>query len=267
MSLFNSKLSSAPPGAAMTQKKPAQDAPDQTSAPSSFGSPPQANVLTLESVRKSVPSHLRNNVSQDLVDNLNNIALDPIMAEDIRSNFVSYSSILKEGKFKLEEYLNAVAYVSYKIMNNTNEEAYAKTFPQRYAKLIANGTSKKDIASYVSAYNKGKLVNLILEATLVPTWVLNQDIHQKAINRLADLMQNATSEKVQVEAASSLLTHLGKPKEGNFQINIGETENAGMKEMRQLLQEVAQNQREAIQTGRMKTIDVAAQRLTSEDDD
>lgn len=267
MSLFNSKLSSAPPGAAMTQKKPAQDAPDQTSAPSSFGSPPQANVLTLESVRKSVPSHLRNNVSQDLVDNLNNIALDPIMAEDIRNNFVSYSSILKEGKFKLEEYLNAVAYVSYKIMNNTNEEAYAKTFPQRYAKLIANGTSKKDIASYVSAYNKGKLVNLILEATLVPTWVLNQDIHQKAINRLADLMQNATSEKVQVEAASSLLTHLGKPKEGNFQINIGETENAGMKEMRQLLQEVAQNQREAIQTGRMKTIDVAAQRLTSEDDD
>lgn len=267
MSLFSSKLSSAPPGAATTQKKPAQDAPDQTPAPSSFGSPPQANVLTLESVRKSVPSHLRNNVSQDLVDNLNNIALDPIMAEDIRNNFVSYSSILKEGKFKLEEYLNAVAYVSYKIMNNTNEEAYAKTFPQRYAKLIANGTSKKDIASYVSAYNKGKLVNLILEATLVPTWVLNQDIHQKAINRLADLMQNATSEKVQVEAASSLLTHLGKPKEGNFQINIGETENAGMKEMRQLLQEVAQNQREAIQTGRMKTIDVAAQRLTSEDDD
>lgn len=267
MSLFNSKLSSAPPGAATTQKTPAQVAPDQTPAPSSFGSPPQANVLTLESVRKSVPSHLRNNVSQDLVDNLNNIALDPIMAEDIRNNFVSYSSILKEGKFKLEEYLNAVAYVSYKIMNNTNEEAYAKTFPQRYAKLIANGTSKKDIASYVSAYNKGKLVNLILEATLVPTWVLNQDIHQKAINRLADLMQNATSEKVQVEAASSLLTHLGKPKEGNFQINIGETENAGMKEMRQLLQEVAQNQREAIQTGRMKTIDVAAQRLTSEDDD
>ena len=263
MSLFSSKLSSAPPSAATTQQKTAENT---GSGASSFGSPPQANVLTLESVRKSVPSHLRNNVSQDLVDNLNNIALDPIMAEDIRNNFVSYSSILKEGRFKLDEYLNAVAYVSYKIMNNTNEEAYAKTFPQRYAKLIANGTSKKDISSYVSAYNKGKLVNLILEATLVPTWVLNQDIHQKAINRLADLMQNAQSEKVQVEAASSLLTHLGKPKEGNFQINIGESENAGMKEMRALLQEVAANQREAIQTGRMKTIDVAAQRLQHEDD-
>ena len=262
MSLFSSKLSSAPPGAAKTQ----QDSPEtQNSGASSFGSPPAVNAFTIESVKSAVPSHLRNNVSQDLVDNLNNIALDPIMAEDIRNNFVS--SILKEGRFKLDEYLNAVAYVSYKIMNNTNEEAYAKTFPQRYAKLIANGTSKKDISSYVSAYNKGKLVNLILEATLVPTWVLNQDIHQKAINRLADLMQNAASEKVQVEAASSLLTHLGKPKEGNFQINIGESENAGMKEMRALLQEVAANQREAIATGKMKTIDVAAQRLRHEDDE
>ena len=267
MSLFSSKLSSAPPSAATTQQKTAENAgPDGPGVPSSFGSPPAANVFTVESVKGAVPSHLRNNVSQALVDNLNNIALDPIMAEDIRNNFVSYSSILKEGRFKLDEYLNAVAYVSYKIMNNTNEEAYAKTFPQRYAKLIANGTSKKDISSYVSAYNKGKLVNLILEATLVPSWVLNQDLHQKAINRLADLMQTATSEKVQVEAASSLLTHLGKPKEGNFQINIGETENAGMKEMRAMLQEVAANQREAIQTGRMKTIDVAAQRLQHEDD-
>ena len=78
-------------------------------------------------------------------------------------------------------------------------------------------------------------------------------------------MQNAHSEKVQVEAASSLLTHLGKPKEGSFQINIGETENAGMREMRDMLAEVAANQREAIQQGRMKTIDVAAQRIRSEE--
>ena len=92
MSLFSSKLSSAPPSAATTQQKTAENA---GSGPSSFGSPPAANAFTIESVKKAVPSHLRNNVSQDLVDNLNNIALDPIMAEDIRDNFVSYSSILK----------------------------------------------------------------------------------------------------------------------------------------------------------------------------
>lgn len=253
MSLFSSNKSSAPP--------------TSTAVVSSFGSPAgQAVGFTIESVKQSVPAHMRASINQSLVDNLNNIAKDPVMAEDIRNNFVSYSAILKEGKFKIEDYLNAIAYVSYKIMGNTNEEAYAKTFPQRYAKLIANGTSKKDISSYVSSYNKGKLVNMILEQSLVPSWVLNQDIHQKAINRLADLMQNAQSEKVQAEAAASLLTHLAKPKESNFQINIGETENAGMKEMRDMLRQVAENQRAAISSGQMKTIDVAAQRIMPEEE-
>ena len=223
-------------------------------------------MLTIQQVEKSLPPTLKSAATQQLVDQINNIAADPLVAEQIRENFLSYSTVLKEGRFKAEDYLNAVAYVSYKLMGMSNQDAWFRTFPQRYQALVAKGTPSKDIAAHVSMYAKGKLVNLILEATLVPSWVLNQDIHQKAINRLADLMQNAQSEKVQVEAASSLLTHLGKPKEGNFQINIGESENAGMKEMRALLQEVAANQREAIQTGRMKTIDVAAQRLQHEDD-
>lgn len=256
MSLFASKTSSAPAKAEPREEDAVQNA--VSTEPVGF---------TLEMVKDSVPSNLRANVSQGLVDNLNAISQDPLIAENIRNNFVSYTGVLKEGRFKIEEYLNAVAYVSYKIMGHSNKDAYIKTFPQRYNDLIARGATDKDISAYVAAYNKGKLVNLILEQTLVPSWVLNQDIYQKAINRLADLMQNAGSEKVQAESAAALLTHLGKPKEGNFQINIGETENAGMKEMRQLLQEVAANQRTAIETGRMKTIDVAAQRIMNDDDD
>lgn len=262
MSLFSSNNSSAP--------APAQNVPtvqQKAPAPSSSGSGPAGpHVYTIEDVKKAVPSHIRSNITQGLVDTLNNIANDPIIAEDIRNNFISYSAVLKEGRFKVEDYLNAVAYVSYKLMNNTNEEAYAKTFPHRYSALISKGTAKKDIASYISAYNKGKLVNLILEQTLVPSWVLNQDLYQKAINVQADLMQNAQSEKVRVEAANSLLTHLGKPKEGSFQINIGETENSGMREMRDMLRQVAMNQQEAIQQGRMQTIDVAAQRIRGDDE-
>lgn len=256
MSLFSSKNSSAPSPQGVASKT------TSNGLPSSSGSAPQG--YTIEDIKKAVPNHIRSNVTQSLVDSLNNIAADPIVAEDIRNNFVSYSAILKEGRFKLEDYLNAVAYTSYKIMGNNNEEAYAKTFPQRYSKLIANNVSKKDIASYVSSYNKGKLVNMILEQSLVPTWVLNQDIYQKAINRLADLMQNAQSEKVQSDSAAALLTHLAKPKEGSFQINIGEVESSGMREMRDMLREVAANQRDAISSGNMKTIDVAAQRIRAE---
>lgn len=197
-----------------------------------------------------------------MADTLNTITNDPIAAENIRENFMGYSSVLKDGRFKTEDYINAVAYVSYKIMGHSNEDAYARTFPQRYQTLLANNKSKKDISAYVSAFHRGKLVNLIMEQSLVPTWVLNQDIHQKAINTLADLMVNANSEKVQAEAAIGLLTHLKKPEpKGDFQINLNTADNAGMKEMREMLGQLAQQQQKLIAQGDMKTIDVAGAKL------
>lgn len=261
MSLFASKTSSAP-GVQTPQAVPAA----QTPAPQAAAQPSNPDHFTLAQVKEAVPAHMRSGVTQNLVDNLNLISQDPIAAEGIRNNFVSYSAILKEGKFKIDEYLNAVAYVSYKIMGLSNQDAYAKALPQRYAGLVARGATAKDISSYVAMFNKGKLVNMILEQSLVPSWVLNQDLYQKGINKLADLMANATSEKVQMESAIGLVAALGKPKEGSFQINIGETENAGMKEMRDLLEEIAENQVRGIANGTMKTIDVAAQRLVVDDD-
>lgn len=268
-SLFNNPKSSATPQQVVPT--PAQAPAAQAQVPSS-GSQAQTGVpglpdITMEELKLAVPPHLRNSVSQQMLDNLNAISQDPIHAENIRNNFVSYTRVLQEGKFKLEDYLNAVTYVSFKLMGFNNEEAYAKTFPHRYAALLAKNTSKKDIGSYVSAFHKGKLVNLIMEQCLTPTWVLNQDLFQKALNKQAELMMTASSEKVQMEAAHSLLTHLQRPKENNFQVNINQTEHSGMKEMREMMAGLAQQQKEIIAEGRMKTIDVASARLISDDEE
>lgn len=222
----------------------------------------QEELVTLEDVKRALPQHLRASATQAMADTLNGISSDPLVAENIRSNFVSYSSVLKEGKFKTEDYISAVAYVSFKLMGYNNEDSYARAFPQRYAALLAKNTSKKDISAYVSAYHRGKLVNLIMEQSLVPTWVMNQDLFQRALNVQADLMLNATSEKVRAEAANSLLTHLKKPEaKGDFQINLNTSESSGMAEMRDMLGQLAAQQREMIERGEMKTIDVAASRL------
>lgn len=206
-------------------------------------------MLTKEQIEKAVPAHLKSNITQSLVDLVNNVSGDPEFAEQVRQNFISYTSVLKDGKFKTEDYLNAVTYVSYKVMGYSNQESYAKTFPQRYAALVAKQTSSKDIAAYVSAYNKGKLVNLILEQTLVPSWVLNQDLYQRAINVQAELMINSTSDKVRCEAANSLLTHLTKPKEVGPLLNIDMRESSGMNEMRELLAKMASTQQQLISSG------------------
>jgi hypothetical protein len=205
--------------------------------------------LTLDNVKKAVPAKLKDSIEQSFVDKLNNLANDPIVADQIRNNFISYAHVINDGKFSIEEYLSAVKYVSFKLMGLTNVDSYARTFPQRYAGLLAKGTSQKDIASYVSAYNRGKLVNLILEQTLVPSWVLNQDIYQKAINTQAELMNNAKSERVKCMAADSILKALAKPEAAGPLVNIDMKESSGINELKQALVELAANQKKSIEKG------------------
>jgi hypothetical protein len=214
-------------------------------------------MLTQKQVQDALPANLRSAASQELVDRLNTCVTDPIAAETIRENFIGYTHILRDGRFKTEDYLSAVTYVSFKLMGYSNQESYEKTFPQRFQLLIQKGTSAKDISAYVSAYHKGKLVGLLLEQTLTPSWVLNQDYFQRAINVQADLMLNANSEKVRSDAANSLLTHLKKPEGKDFQVSIELTDNSGMKDMQEALRKLALAQQNLI-AGGVSTKDIAA---------
>lgn len=217
-------------------------------------------MLTRDMVEKALPANLRSAATQAFTDQINNVVADPLIAEQVRNNFVSYSSVLRDGKFKTEDYLNAVVYVSHKLMGMSNQDAYARTFPQRYQALVAKGTSSKDISAYVAAYAKGKLVNGILEQSLVPSWVLNQDLYQKALNVQAELMLTANSEKVRCDAANSLLTHLTKPKEAGPLVSIDMTETNGIAELKGMLASLAQQQRQAIQGG-VSPREIAAQKI------
>lgn len=223
--------------------------PPAAQVPVSQVAAPAGDLLTLEAVTGAVPPHLKNAITQHLVDQVNNVASDPLFAEQVRNNFLSYVAVMKEGKFKIDDYLHAVVFVSYKLMGYSNKDSYLRTFPARHQQLVARGTSEKDISAYVAAYARGKLVNLILEQSLVPTWVLNQHIYQEAINTQYKLMTTAQSEKVQTEAANSLLTHLKKPEGKDFQINMDMRETSGITELKNALKDMAEAQKAAIAGG------------------
>lgn len=217
-------------------------------------------MLTLDMVARALPANLKNAATQTLVDTLNNVATDPEIAEAIRENFLSYTKVLTEGRFKADDYLNAVKFVSFKLMGYNSQESYFRTFPQRHQALVARGATPQEISAYVSMYAKNKLVNLILEQTLVPTWVLNQDLHQEGINKLASLMRTARSEFVQAQCATSLVTLLTKPKEVGPLVNINVNENSGMNELKDTLVKLAQQQQDLIKRG-VPTKDIAAQTI------
>ena len=214
-------------------------------------------MLTKEVVERAVPANLKSSITQQLVDRINAAVADPIVADSIRENFIHYTGVLKEGKFKPDDYLHAVMYVSFKLMGDSNLVSYSKTFPQRYADLVARGVSSKDIDAYVAAYNKGKLVNLIFEQAAVPSWILNQHMFQEALNTQFDLMQNANSEKVRTEAANSLLTHLKRPEAVKAQIDINLKDSSGMTELKETMTKLAEQQRLLIESG-VTARDIAA---------
>lgn len=226
---------------------------------------PQENKLTLAQVKEAVPKSLRSNVNQELVDTLNSLGDAPEEGKLIRDNFLSYSDILKSGSYKTQDYINAVIYVSYKVMGLTNIEAYYHTFPDRQLKLKAKGATTKEVSAYVAAFNRGELVQQMLNRAMIPSWLLNQDVFQEAVNTQLELMRTAKSERVRFMAADSLMSHLAKPEGTNTNpgVNININSYAGLDDLTSKIQELASLQKQAIDNG-ASTKDIAAQKLVGD---
>lgn len=219
-------------------------------------------ALTIDQFRSALPDKVKKSVNQELIDQINVTLADPDLYEAYRDNLISYTSVMQDGKFKVSGYIDAVMYVSHKLMGCTNIEAYTKTFPGKYQRFVNQGVAAKDIASYVTAYNKSKLVNLIFEQTLIPSYVLNQDLYQKALNVQAELMVTAKSEKVRSDAANSLLTHLKMPETQKVELEIGVREDSTIAALRATTMELSRQQRLMMESGAMNVQEVAHSKLS-----
>lgn len=206
-------------------------------------------TLTVDVLKKSLPSKYKRNVNDDLLEHINTILDHPELYDDYRNNFLTYISVIQDGKYKLDDYLNAIKYCTHKLMGESNMDSFVKTFPNRYQSMIAKGYTAKEMSAHVAMYNKNKLVNTILEQSMIPTWVLNQDLYQKAINVQADLMLNAMSEKVRSDAANSLLVHLKPPEVKKVELDVGIKQNDEIEALRNITAELAAQQKRMIEAG------------------
>jgi hypothetical protein len=135
-------------------------------------------------------------------------------------------------------------------MGYSNQDAYMRALPDRYQRLLVNGISSKDIASHVASYHRGRLVNLIMEQSLVPVHVLNQDMYQKALNELAMIgFDDDVSPKVRVEALTSLAGQLKPPQAQKHELAMTINESSGMNELKESLRQLAQKQTQLIECG------------------
>lgn len=218
-------------------------------------------MLTKDEIIASLPPSVQGGVSDTLVQELNQIITDPDFRDTFRDNMISYNKVLADGKFKLSSYMNAVMYVSYKLMGYNNMDAYERTFQQKFQTWIQQGKTAQTISAHVAMYNKSKLVNLVYAQAMIPTHVLNQDKFQEAINHQYFLMKNAASEKVQSDAANSLLIHLKPPEEKQVNLNIGLEETDSIKELYNTIGKLAEVQLKGIEAKTWTAGEMAAARI------
>lgn len=222
------------------------------------------DALTIEQLKDSLPVTMKKNVNQKTIDHINQTLTDPDMYETYRENLLGFANVMQEGKFKMEGYVLAIKYASHKLSGKTNLDAFSITFPDKIRRWTAQGVKSKDIASYVTAYNKSKLVTLIMSQAMIPTWLLNQDLFQRALNTQAELMDSAKSEKVRSDAANSILTHLKQPETHKIELDVGVKEDGSIAALRETTMELARQQRLAIEAGAMNAQEIAHQKLVIE---
>jgi len=220
-----------------------------------------SNALTIEQFQSVMPTKAKKNISQQLVDNINKTMSDPILRESYRDNLLSYSRVMNEGRIQIEKYIDAVRYVSFKLMGDDNRQAYIKTFPDRYQRLVNEGKTLSDIDCYVHGYNKTKVVQLVFEQTLTPVHVLNADLFQKALNTQAELMLTAKSEKVRSDACDSVMRQTRPPESAKLEIDVKTKDDGAISELRAATLALAAQQREMIQAGAVSAKDVAESKI------
>jgi len=211
--------------------------------------------LTREQLRQAAPKSLRHNITDELVKTVNDLTFDPEIAEEYRDNVMGYLDVLADGRWKFSDYINAVKYVSYKLRGDTAMQAYTKTFPERVSRLLAKG--QYDYSGWVTSYSKSKLLIEIINRSMIPTHILNADIYQKAINIQAQLMVTAKSEKVQTDAANSLLNHLRPPENTKLEIDMNIKQQDGIGELTKATLELVKAQKLSIESGARTAKDIA----------
>jgi hypothetical protein len=222
--------------------------------------------ITMEEFKECLPAHIRKTVVPELLDYINAGIADPEILAVYRENVLGLASVLKEGKFKINDYLSAVKFVSHKLLGDNQITAWAKTFPDRYNAACARGNSRSEIAAVCSRYASSKLVILLLGQTIMPTHILNAPLYQEAINAQAELMRSAKSEKVRCDAAANLIMTLKPPEVKKVELSLGIQEDESIGALRASTLELARLQRELIESGQLSVRSIAESKLIGSSD-
>lgn len=212
-------------------------------------------VLSEEQFKEALPKGFKRGVPAEVLDDINNMLAKGEEGRIFKEHLIDHTHLLMEGKFSLDQYVSAVKFVSYRIMNHTQRRAYEMTFPEKMADWMSRGVPENTISSYVASYNKSKLVVMVTEATLVPFHVLNQGYRQEALLKEVKLMRGQASGNAKVGAmvqhlaAAKILDILEPPEKTQTELDMKVKESESTVALQSELAKLAAAQRSYLDAG------------------
>ena len=208
--------------------------------------------LSLEVMQVNLPKAYKKNVTQEVVDEINQLTKDPDYGQEFQDSFTTFTTILS-GKeaFSLQQYISAVKFYSLTAAGLPLVRAYVKVFPERLQARLDRGQTIDDMGGEASRYNGTDAVNKIRVQALVPLHLVNQGTTQQAINVLLDITLRGRSEVARVTAAATLLKELRPPEAQQVELQLGMSDAAleAQAKTNETLTSIAENQQRLLRAG------------------
>ena len=227
--------------------------------------------MTIEELKAGVPKHSRRMITQNVVDVFNGLEGEhgEDFAEHYKQNFVSMSSVMKGGLYSTKDYMSAVKFSSFRLLKNTDIDAYMMTFPDRYSRLMTKHADFGDeaairsekISPYVTAYKQNDLVVKVTEQALVPSRILNAPMFQQALNIQMGIAMTARSEVARSNAAESVMKYTMSPEVQKIELEVGIKGQDEVLALRTEMHRLASQQQATIESGTNSALDIAEQTL------
>lgn len=213
--------------------------------------------LTELEFKAAVPDAIKKRIDKKIINKVNAVMGDPDQYMVFRENILSFTNVLSKGRFKMESYVNAVRYVSLRLMDHSKLSAYLITFPDTLKRWELEDVVDSERQKAVSGWNRSKLVGMLYEQTHVPFWVVNQDNYQKAIDTQVSLMKLSQSDRVRCEAADSILRHLKPPETQKVEVEVVTSGESPLEALRRTTRALAEQQKLALETKVVSAEDIA----------
>lgn len=200
--------------------------------------------------------------TDDILEEIANIVTeDDSLDGHLQDKIVSFSSVMKTGRYKSLDYVKAVQFCSYLSIGDTQIDAYRKTFPKRAAAKTQNS-----LQSGASIYASGDLVQKIMAQSMVPVHIMFNSERFKAINILSELMTNSDNERIRMESADKMLGHIKPPEESKLTLDIGIKDDESIRDLNDALTQLALKEKEMLDKGMITLKDVAKKKIVRDEE-